>query len=148
MKTITLALGFVSLFSVSSFAHNGGDDDKKPVTTSTEKTASVEYRIQLVASSEELSDEMKAKLSEMDNVIQVNSKGKKAYLTQQFSTEEEAAAILPELRDKGFTGAMQVVLVEDYVIPSRTYHFFYDKKKVSAEEKTKLFTPEIKIIKE
>lgn len=148
MKSTAIALGIFSLFSFSTFAHNGEDDEKKPATSTTEKKSTVEYRIQLVSSADELSDEMKQQLEELGNTIQMNSKGKQVYLTQEFATEEEAAAFLPELRDKGFKNAMQVVLVEDYVIPARTYHFFYDKKKVGEEEKTKLFTPEIKIIKE
>ncbi|MFT4600521.1 MAG: hypothetical protein ACI857_000695 [Arenicella sp.] len=32
-------------------------------------------------------------------------------------------------------------------MPSRTYHFFYDNKKVADSEKNKLFTPEVRVIK-
>ena len=148
MKSLKLALGLLAFASISAFANPGsGDDDKKPNATSETKNTSVDYRIQLGAFQGEAPTEVLELLKELEGVTVMNSKGKKAYLTSSFASEAEAAKVLPELRNKGFKSAMKVVVVEDYVIPSRTYHFFYDKKKVDDSEKNKLFTPEVRVIK-
>ena len=149
MKSLKLALGIFAFASLSAFANPGlGDDDKKPATTAeSKKSTTVDYRIQLGAYEGEAPADIQALLKEVEGVTVMNSKGKKAYLTASFNSEAEASRVLPELRDKGFKSAMKVVVVEDYVIPSRTYHFFYDNKKVDASEKNKLFTPEVRVIK-
>ncbi|MEO9532321.1 MAG: hypothetical protein ABJG68_08680 [Crocinitomicaceae bacterium] len=145
MKSLKIALAFLVFGSFSTFANNG--DDKNPTSSSSETTSGIQYRIQLGAYSGEAPEEVQALLDELDGVITMDSKGKVAYLTASFESEAAAAKELPVLRDKGFKSAQNVVVVENYVIPSRTYHFFYDNKKASAAEKEKLFTPEVRVIK-
>ncbi len=149
MKSLKLALGIFAFASISSFANPGlGDDDKKPGNSVESKaTKTVDYRIQLGAFDGEAPADLLELMKDVDGVVSMNSKGKKAYLTASFESEEAAEKVLPELRDKGFKSAMKVVVIEDYVIPSRTYHFFYDNKKVDESEKNKLFTPEVRVIK-
>ena len=145
MKSLKLAMAFLVFGAFSSFAHNG--DDKNPETTATSSNTGIQYRIQLGAYSGEAPEDIQALLKSLDGVVTMDSKGKVAYLTQAFESEAAATKELPALRDKGFKSAQNVVVVENYVIPSRTYHFFYDNKKASAAEKEKLFTPEIRVIK-
>ena len=52
------------------------------------------------------------------------------------------------LRSKGFKNAMKIVIIEDYIMGARTYHLFYDKRNASSAEKNKLFTPEIRVIRD
>jgi len=149
MKSLKLALGVLAFASISSFANPGlGDDDKKPAATAeTKKSNKVDYRIQLGSFDGDAPAEVLELLKDIEGVTTMNSKGKKVYLTTSFASEAEASKVLPDLRDKGFKSAMKVVVLEEYVIPSRTYHFFYDKKKVNESEKNKLFTPEVRVIK-
>jgi hypothetical protein len=149
MKSLKLALGIFAFASISAFSNTGlGDEDKKPSSTAASKKANtVDYRIQLGAFAGEAPADILALLKDVEGVTTMTSKGKKAYLTASFASEAAAEKVLPELRDKGFKSAMKVVVIEDYVIPSRTYHFFYDNKKVADSEKNKLFTPEVRVIK-
>jgi hypothetical protein len=147
MKSLKLVMTFLIFGSVNAFANNGNEDDKNPETKSSATTSGIQYRIQLGAYHGQAPEDVQALLSGLDGVITMDSKGKVAYLTASFESEAAAAKELPVLRDKGFKSAQNVVIVENYVIPSRTYHFFYDNKKVSAAEKEKLFTPEVRVIK-
>ncbi len=147
MKSLKFVFAILAMTSLNSFAHSIEDEtkdpEKKETTASSVSSSSVEYRIQLGAFNGEVPAEMQELMNELDGVEMLTSKGKNAYLTASFTSEEEATAELSILRDKGFKSAMKVVVLEDYIVPARTYHFFYDNKKVSAAEKTKLFETQI-----
>lgn len=145
MKSLKFTFALLAITGLSSFTNPIEDEtkDKKESKSTTVSTSTVEYRIQLGAFEDEAPSNLKAIIAELDGVEIIKSKGKNAYLTTSYASEAEATAQLPVLRDKGFKSAMKVVVLEDYIVPARTYHFFYDKKNVSAAEKTKLFETKI-----
>ena len=147
MKSLKFTIAVLAITSLSSFTNPVKDEtkdpEKKETTATSASSSTVEYRIQLGAFDGEAPENMLEILAELEGVEVVKSKGKNAYLTASYSSEAEASAQLPILRDKGFKSAMKVVILEDYVVPARTYHFFYDQKNVSAAEKTKLFETQI-----
>lgn len=147
MKALKFTIALMAISTLSSFTipvkDETKDPEKKETTAASANSSTVEYRIQLGAFEGEAPSNMQEILSELEGVEIVKSKGKNAYLTASYSSEAEASAQLPLLRDKGFKSAMKVVVLEDYIVPARTYHFFYDKKNVSAAEKTKLFETQI-----
>ena len=106
----------------------------------------VQFRIQLATY------DANAPISEVDRIMSIEgvsfmeSKGKTVFVTAPFSSEEEAAKMLPEYRQMGFKRAMKVVIIDDYILTSRVYHLMYDNRKAPASEKYKLFTPEIRVI--
>lgn len=119
----------------------------KTATTNSDAVGShVEFRIQLGVYADVPPEEDLLLLNSIPGVIAKESKGKVAYLTPEYSSEHEATLELPSFRDKGFKKAMKVVIVEDYVVPARTYHIFYDNKKCPMAEKNKLFETEYRIL--
>lgn len=149
MKSLKLTFAVLAVSSLCSFTFSNGEDDKLPKTDATEvATNQVKFRIQLGAFDGEAPAEMLALFDQIGGVTKINSKGKTAYLTAPFSTEDAANNELPLLRDKGFKEAKNVVVIENYVITARTYHFFYDNKNVPASEKDKLFVTEQRVIRD
>lgn len=144
MKSLKLACAFLAFALVTSFTI---PNSIKTTTANSDAVGShVEYRIQLGVYADVPPEEDLLLLNSIPGVIAMESKGKVAYLTPEYSTESQASKELPSFRDKGFKKAMKVVIVEDYVVPARTYHIFYDNKKGPMAEKNKLFETEYRVL--
>lgn len=144
MKSLKLAFAILTAMSLSSFTTAGTGDNPEPKPDGNE--SNVEFRIQLASYDDEVPAEELDQLTSIEGVSVMTSKGKTVVVTAPYLSEKEASYKLPEFRQMGFKKAMKVVVVEDYIIPAKTYHFFYDHRKCSAAEKDKLFTPEIRVI--
>ncbi|MBD3637670.1 MAG: SPOR domain-containing protein [Crocinitomicaceae bacterium] len=144
MKTFHLAIAAFGILVLSSFSNPIKDDPKENSPEGTE--SQLEYRIQLGAYSNELPQDDKERLTKVDQVTSMQSKGKTVYLTAPFDSEEEASMELPEYRQMGFKNAVKVIVIEGYVITSRVFHLMYDNRNKSAAEKYELFTPEVRVL--
>jgi uncharacterized GH25 family protein len=146
MKSLNLAIAIIAFAFLSSFTNsvNKNFENTEPVSNSSE----VKFRIQLGSYYNEAPEADLKIMEEIGGITPMKSKGKTVYVTKEFDSEHEASIELPVMRSKGFKNAMKIVIIEDYIMGARTYHLFYDKRKTTAAEKNKLFTPEIRVIRD